>query len=79
MDEKNRKPQVDTAGAARLFEKLPAADQTALLSKFGDETAQLLRAAWTPSTRPDLLARLQELGLLSEFLEAETGTTHQDE
>lgn len=24
-----------------------------------------------PTTRPDLLARLQELGLLSEFLEAE--------
>lgn len=79
MDEKNRKPQVDTAEAAELFEKLPAVAQTALLSKFDNETAQFLRTAWTLSTRPNLLAHLQELGLLSEFLEAENGTRHQDE
>lgn len=79
MDEKNRKPQVDTAGAAELFEKLPVVAQTALLSEFDNETAQLLRTAWAPSTRPNLLAHLQELGLLSGFLEAENGTRHQDE
>lgn len=79
MDEKNRKPQVDTAEAAELFKKLPAVAQTALLSEFDNETAQFLRTAWTPSTRPNLLARLQELGLLSEFLEEENGTKHQDE
>lgn len=28
-----------------------------------------------PVTHPSLLARLQELGLLSEFLAAESGTT----
>lgn len=31
MDEKARKPQVDTAEAARLFEKLPADAQAAIL------------------------------------------------
>lgn len=79
MDEKNRTPQVDTAGAVELFKKLSAADQAALLAKFGDETVQFLLFAWTKSTRPNLLAHLQELGLLSGFLEAENETMHQGE
>lgn len=40
---------------------------SALESKF-------LKKANDPASRPSLLARLQELGLLPEFLEAENGT-----
>lgn len=79
MDKKRLKPLSDTTETAELFEKLPAVAQAALLAKFDNETAQFLRTAWTPYTRPNLLAHLQELGLLSEFLEAENGTQYQDE
>lgn len=75
MDKKNRKPQVDTIRAAELFEKLPAADQAALLSQFDSETAQFLQIAWNPLTRPNLLDRLQALGELSAFQAAENGTS----
>ena len=34
-------------------------------------TRQFIAMVKDPAIRPDLLARLQELGLLSEFLEAE--------
>lgn len=40
MDEKNRKPQVDTAEAAELFEKLPAAEQAAVLQRMKDLIAK---------------------------------------
>lgn len=36
------------------------------------KTRQFLLLANNPFTRPNLLARLQELGLLSAFLEAES-------
>ena len=36
------------------------------------DTKQFLLLANDPITRPSLLARLQELGLLSEFLEVES-------
>lgn len=39
-----------------------------------EETKRFLAMANDPAIRPNLLDRLQELGLLSAFLEKETGT-----
>ena len=36
-----------------------------------DDARKFLMLSKDPATRPSLLARLQELGVLSEFLEAE--------
>lgn len=40
MDKKNRKPQVDTAEAAELFEKLSAAEQAAMIQQMKDLLAE---------------------------------------
>lgn len=40
MDEKNRTPQVDTAGAVELFKKLSAADQAAIIQRVKELLAQ---------------------------------------
>lgn len=68
MDEKNlnRKPLTDTAAV----DETPAATQDSVWN----DTIRFLRIANDPVTRRDLLVRLQELGLLSSFLEEETGT-----
>lgn len=39
------------------------------------QEAQFLKEVNDPAIRPNLLGRLQELGLLPEFLAAENGTT----
>lgn len=39
------------------------------------QEAQFLKEVNDPTIRPNLLGRLQELGLLPEFLVAESGTT----
>lgn len=44
-------------------------DRTAI--KMDADARKFLMLYKDPATRPSLLARLQELGLLSEFLEAE--------
>lgn len=67
MDEKNRKPQVDTAEAAGT----PAAEKDVRLT---EQESLFLQLANDPVTRSTLLARLEKLGLLSAFLEAENGT-----
>ncbi len=40
MNKKSRKPQVNAAGAAELFEKLSAADQAAIIQRMKDILAQ---------------------------------------
>lgn len=40
-----------------------------------EDDKRFLNLANDPASRPSLLARLQELELLSEFLAAESGTT----
>lgn len=67
MDEKNRKPQVNTAEAAGT----PAAGQDVYLTR---QEVMFLELAHDSINRLDLLARLEKLGLLSAFLEAENGT-----
>lgn len=49
----------------------PAIEVAAALD---EETARFVQMANDPLTRQDLLARLQSLGLLAAFLEAERGT-----
>jgi hypothetical protein len=39
------------------------------------EEIEFLKLANDPSSRPNLLVRLEKLGLLSAFLAAESGTT----
>ena len=40
-----------------------------------DYEKKFMQAVYDPNLRPNLLARLEQLGLLSAFLAAENGTT----
>lgn len=48
---------------------------TPIAGIISEDEAKFLRMSKDPTSRVDLLARLEKLGLLSAFLAAESGTT----
>lgn len=48
---------------------------TTILANLTNNEMRFLEMANNPASRPNLLARLEQLGLLAAFLAAESGTT----